>query len=339
MPVTAQSILEDLQQNKYSPLYFLFGEEAFFIDQIADYIEENALSEADKGFNQTVVYGKDVSVKAVLESARRYPMFAQKQVMIVKEAQEISDIGRKTGQDQLVTYAKTPVETTVLVFCYKHKKLDGRTELYKVLKKHAILFQSAKLYDNKIPGWMQQYTKERGVKINARAVQMLAEYVGNNLSGIANALDKILLNFDKEKEITETIVAENVGLSKEFNAFELQNALGNRNVFKSNQIINYFESNPKNNPIIPIISLLFSYFSKILLVHQHRNTPQNELAKLLGVNPFFVKDYQTASRNYPISKTVQVIHHIQEADLRSKGVNSIASDYQVLKELVFKILN
>ncbi|MEH0155306.1 DNA polymerase III subunit delta [Limibacter armeniacum] len=340
MAQTAESVLKDLEAKKFAPLYFLQGDEPYFIDSITEFIEQNALTEAERSFNQSVVYGKDVTMNQVLESARRFPMMAMRQVLIVKEAQGIQDIGRKAAQEQLITYAQNPVPSTVLVFAFKNKSLDGRSQLKKTLEKHAVFVDSKKLYDNKVPSWIKQHCKLKGFNIKDRAVGLLADHIGNDLARIANELDKMMLNYeDGSVEITETMISKHVGISREYNVFELQSALGKKEVFKANQILNYFEANPKNNPVIPIISMLFSYFSKVMLVHQNRSLPKNELARLLGVNPYFVSEYMLASQNYPLNTTLNIIKYLHQADLQSKGVESVASESQLLKELVFKIMH
>jgi DNA polymerase III subunit delta len=339
MPQKPEDIYQLVKNNQYSPLYFLHGDEPYYIDIIADYIENNALTPAEKGFNLTVVYGKEATLRTIVESARRFPMMAKRQVIVVKEAQELPDLGKKEAQEVLANYAKNPVPTTVLVFAYKHKKLDGRSELNKALDKHAILVESKKMYDDKIPGWIKGFCKEEGYPITEKATLMLSEYIGNNLTRIANEIRKVLLNYKERVEITEEMVMKHVGISKEFNVFELQTALANKDVVKANQIIHYFAANPRDNPVIPIIALLFGYFSKVLLVHHNSKMRKEELAALLKVNPYFVQEYQIAARNYPIAKTIRIIGYLHLADLQSKGVDSTLNDSQILKELIYKILH
>ncbi|GAA4846969.1 DNA polymerase III subunit delta [Algivirga pacifica] len=332
-------VLQELADNKFAPLYFLQGEEAFYIDQITDYVEEHALTPTERSFNQTVVYGKDVSMNQILETARRFPMMAMRQVLIVKEAQDITDFNRKSAQDQLLSYVSKPVPSTVLVFAYKHKTLDGRSALKKAIEKNAILVESKKLYDNKIPAWVKQYCRRKDYKIKEKAVALLSDHIGNDLTRIANELDKMMLNYDSDTEITEVMIAKHVGISREYNVFELQSALGKKEIFKANQIIHYFQSNPRNNPIIPIISMLFAYFTKVMLVHNNRGAGKQELARLLGVNPYFVTEYMLASQNYTPAKTRKIIEHLHQADLQSKGIDSVASEGEILRELVFKIMH
>lgn len=340
MPQTADSVLKDLQKGRYAPVYFLQGEEPFYIDLIANYIEKNALSEADKGFNQVICYGKDLQTGALMNYARRFPMMANRQVVIVKEAQEIQDLGKEEAQKLLENYVINPLPSTILVLCHKYKSLDGRKSLAKSLDKHAVLVDSKKLYDNQVPDWAANYCREKGYKVSTKATVMLAEYVGNDLNRMAGEIDKILINLPEGSEITADTVQKYVGISKEYNTFELQKALIVRDVVKANQIIRYFEANPKDNPIIPIIALLFSFFCKVLISYHTPDKSENNLATVLKVNRFFVKDYLQTMRGYPFQKVVQIIHFLREADLKSKGVDcGNTSEGQILKELVFKILH
>jgi DNA polymerase-3 subunit delta len=339
MPQTAEAVLKDLEAKKFSPIYFLHGEEPFFIDEITNYIEENALPAAEKGFNQTILYGKEVSMMNVLENARRFPMMAQFQVVIVKEAQEMSDLGKKDAQEKLINYCKRPVPSTILVFSHKHKKIDGRTELSKILDKHAIVVESKAMYDNKIPDWIKEHCKKSGYPISEKAVRLLAEYIGNDLSRIAKEIDKIKINYQKNVEITDEMVMKHVGISKAYNIFELQTALANRDVLKANQIIAHFEANPKANPLIANISVLYGYFSKVLLFHHNKEKDNAELARILKVSPYFIKDYQQAAGSYPAHKVLQIISYLHQADLYSKGIDSAMEEGEIMKELIYKILH
>ncbi|UZR94437.1 DNA polymerase III subunit delta [Chondrinema litorale] len=339
MAVSAFDILNELKKGKYAPLYFLYGDEPFFIDKISEYIEEHALTISEKGFNQTIIYGKDLSIGKLLESARSFPMMAKRQVIIIKEAQAFQDISKKDGQDLLAKYAQNPTPTTILVFCYKHKKPDARTEMFKVLNKHAVLVESKKIYDDKLPGWIKQYFKEINYSIQEKAAFMMAEFIGNDLSRITNEADKMVINYPENTELTSEHILKHIGISKEFNVFELQTALAKKDVLKANKIINYFASNPKDNPLIPIISLLYNYFTKILLLHDNKGASKDELARKLRISPYFLTEYQTAARNYPVSKVLNNIHYIHQADLYSKGIESVKKDSAILKELIFKILH
>jgi DNA polymerase-3 subunit delta len=339
MAVTADSVLKDLKSNKYAPVYFLQGDEPYYIDLIAEYIENHALSPEEKGFNQTVVYGKDVNVVGILNTARRFPVMAQRQVVIVKEAQEIQDLGQEKARTMLQNYCLKPVPSTILVFCHKYKKLDGRSKLAQTIAKESVFIETKKLYDNQIPNWISNYFQEKGFKITEKAVILLAEFIGNDLSRMANEIDKLLINFTEKVQINEEVISKYVGISKEYNTFELQDALAKKDVVKANRIVNYFALNPKNNPIIPIIALLYSYFTKVMMVHHSEDKSKQGIAKTLGVNPFFVDDYLTASKNYSVPKLIKVIEFLREADLHSKGINSNIEDGQILKELVFKVLH
>ena len=257
---TVDSILKDLKQKKFAPVYFLHGEEPYFIDKISDYIEENVLPEAEKGFNQVILYGKDVDMAAVMGNAKRFPMMAERQVVIVKEAQEIKDIGREDGQEQLIAYLNNPLVSTILVLAHKNKKLDARKKLAKEVDAKGVLFESKKLYDNQVEPFVADLIRENGYKINHNASRIFSQYVGNNLSRINNEFEKLTVNLKEGQEIDELIVQRNIGISKEYNIFELQNALVQRNVEKAFRIVNYFAENPKNNPTIANITILFNFF-------------------------------------------------------------------------------
>lgn len=340
MAITPDSILTELKQNKYAPVYFLQGEEPYYIDLISDYIEAHALQESEKGFNQVVMYGKDAEINKILTNARRYPMMADRQVVIVKEAQEIPDLNKEDGQKLLESYLKNPLPSTILVFSHKYKTLDGRKSLAKTVKDKAILLTTKKLYDSAIPDWITNYVKGKGFGIDVKATQMLTDYIGNNLSSLTNEIDKILINFKEKTLIDAGMVQKFVGISKEYNVFELQKALGIRDVVKANQIVNYFEANPKNNPVIPIIALMFSFYSKLLLLHHSKDKSERGLASALGLNPYFIKEYLVAARNYPIHKVIENIHFVKVADLQSKGVDSASmAEGQILRELIFKLMH
>lgn len=335
-----ESILQEVKAGRLAPLYFLQGDEPFYIDQIADYIEKNILSDAEKGFNQMVLYGKDAPMATILNQARRFPMMSERQVVIVKEAQDIPDLGKEDGKRMLEAYAKNPLPSTILVFCHKYKTIDGRSALAKVLGKHSVYLTTKKLYDNQLPDWIEQYVKSTGNSIEPKAAYMLAEFIGNDLARLANEVQKLLLNFTEKVKIDPSMVQKFVGISKEYNTFELQKALAIRDVVKANQIIQYFEGNPKSNPVILVIAFLFSYYAKLLLLHHQQAHHEAEVAKILGLHPFVAKEYLPALKNYPIQKVIQNISWIQQADLQSKGVTGGSmTDGQLLKELVFKLMH
>ena len=340
MTYKPEEILRRLGENEYAPIYFLYGPEVFYIDQITGLIEENALTESQKGFNQIILYGKDVSITDILNNARRYPMMSERQVVIIKEAQDIEDFNIQESQDLLSAYVQNPLPSTILVFAYKNKNLDKRRTFFKVLEKHAIIVESKKLYDTQLPDWVLKYITEKGHEVDVGAIQMLVDYIGNDLERLSNEIDKILINYKGKTVISPGIVQKYVGISKDYNAFELQRAIAVKDVVKANRIVNYFSANTKANPVIPVIALIFNFFSKILIIHKSSDKGHARLAKLTGVNPYFIREYIHASNNYPIGKVIQNIHYIREADLRSKGVGvGSVRESEILKELVYKILH
>jgi DNA polymerase III subunit delta len=354
-------ILKELRNKIYHPVYFLMGEEPYFIDKISAFIEESVLEEMEKEFNQTILYGRDVDTNMVLSAAKRFPMMSNYQVVMVKEAQNIRDlVGRekKSEDDQeeedaaadskekskakspLLHYVEQPLKSTILVFCYKYKKLDKRTALYKALDKHGVIFESARLYENKIPDWIVNYLKEKNYTIQPRASMMLTEFLGTDLAKIANELDKLIINLPEKSEVTADHIQQNIGISKDYNVFELQNALGKKDVLKANRIVNYFAANEKEHPLVMTITALFGFFSKLILYHTSPDKSKNVIAAVLGVHPFFIGDYEQAARHFPLEKLKQIAAFLQEYDLKSKGVENVsASQGELLKELVFKILH
>lgn len=340
MPQPFNQVLQSLKKGQYASVYFLQGDEPYYIDLIADHIEKNAIPEHEKGFNQIIMYGKDVTMNAVITNARRFPMMAEKQLVLVKEAQEIQDFNKAEGQKLLEAYLQNPVPSTLLVFCYKYKALDNRKAFTKLIDKNAVLVNTKKLYDNQIPDWISNYVTEKGYTISPKATFMISEFVGNNLERISNEIEKMMVNLDGAAQITESHVERYIGISREYNVFELQKALTNKNTEKANQIINYFAANPRANPIIPIIAMLFSFFSKLLIAHHTKDKSDQNLASVLKINPFFVKEYKLALNNYRLSKVINNIHHLKNADLQSKGVQiGTVNEVQILKELVFKLLH
>lgn len=333
-----EEVLKDLSVKKYAPIYFLQGNESYYIDKISNFIEKQVLSIPERSFNQSIFYGKDVSIRQILNQAKRFPVMADRQVVIIKEAQEITDLRTETAKALLIAYCENPAQTTILVFCHKHKRLDSRTQLFKKLQQSAIVVEAKKLYDHQIPAKIIEIVKDQGYRISPKATSIFAEHIGNDLTRIANELHKLLLNLEKDTEITERHITDYVGVSREFNTFELQSAIGAKNILKATQIVRFFANNPKEHPVIPTIALLFGYFSKLLLLHHSKDKSKSVLAKKLSVNPYFISDYEEASRNYPISKVIHVFSLLRRADLQSKGVNSNTKDHEILKELVFKIL-
>ena len=331
-----EHIIRDIKNNIFSPIYFLSGEEPFFIDSIVSLLENSILDEGMRGFNQTVVYGRDISVKEVIDLSRRYPMMGNYQVVIVKEAQALNPL------ENLENYIANPLDTTILIIAHKHKKVDKRKSLYKKMKasKSTIVFESEKLRDYAIPNWIESQIKLKSFTISPIALMLMSEYLGNDLGKITNEIDKLVINLERNSTITETEIEENIGISKDYNLFELQNALSARDQLKAYRIIQYFESNPKDHPLQMITVVLHNYFMKVFLYHNIRNKDQNKIASELGVPPFFVKDYNNASRSFPPRKVIQIISDIRDLDLKSKGLGSNnTTGYGELKEFVYKAMN
>ena len=328
------AIVADIKKGNTKPIYFLMGEEPYYIDQISDFIEDNVLDETEKGFNLQVMYGRDVAIDDIISAAKRYPMMSEKQVLIVKEAQDLS-----RSIEKLVSYAENVQPTTVLVINYKYKKLDKRKKLYKAIDKVGVLFDSKKLYDNQVADWIRRVLSVKNYKIEPKAAQMLVEFLGTDLSKIANELKKLMLILPKETIITDHHIEENIGISKDFNNFELLKAIGSVNVVKANRIINYFVENPKNNPTVMTISLLNNFFTKLLLFHGLQDKSKSSVSKSLGVGFYFVDDYFLAAKNYTMRKVAKVIGYLRDADVKSKGVGASQTQEDILKELIFKILH
>jgi DNA polymerase III subunit delta len=332
--MTVDQILTNLKKKIYHPVYLLHGEEPYYIDVVSDFIENNVLDEIEKEFNQTVLYGRDVDVASVVAMAKRYPMMSNHQVVIVKEAQDLNKI------EELNSYFDNPLESTILVLCHKYKKVDKRKAFTKTVEKKGILFESAKLYDDKIPDWITRYVQERSFTINLRTAQLLTETLGNDLTKIVNELSKLFINLPAQSEITPELIERNIGISKDFNIFEFQKALGELNILKCNQITNYFAANPKENPLPKLIAVLHGFFVKIMIYHQNKTLQQKDIAALLGVNPYFLKDYQKAANSFPISKAANNIGILREYDLKSKGIGSVsASEGELMKEMLFKLIH
>jgi DNA polymerase III subunit delta len=336
----SEDVLKDLSAGRYAPIYFLQGEESFFIDQISDFIEANALQPHDKSFNQIVMYGKDVTIPDILNNARRFPMMADRQVVIIKEAQNIPNLGKEETDQMLINYIRNPLPSTILVFAHKYKSIDGRKALAKELDKSAVFVKSEKIKDHVLPAWIESYVKSKGHSIDNPTSVFLADSIGNNLEVISNELGKMFLNFQGETRITKDHIQKYVGINKEYNNFELTKAIGVKDVVKANKIIQYFSQNPKSHPLIPIISLVYGFFGKVALVHYNKQMQDAELARITGVHPYFLKEYRVAANNYRLGKVIDCFTYIKEADLRSKGVDSNGmEDKEILRELVFKIMH
>ena len=332
--MTYDQILSDIHKKNFAPIYFLTGEEPYFIDMISDTIENEALDETDRAFNQIVLYGRDVDVETIANHARSFPMMGERMVVIVKEAQDVKNL------EEFEKYLDTIPETTLLVFAYKYKKFDKRKTLAKKIDKKGVWFESKKLYDNNIPGWIQNYMKGEGYSITPKATQMLADFLGTDLHKIANELKKLIIALPKKKSIDDADVERNIGISKDYNVFELQNAIGSRDVLKANRIVNYFGDNGKDNPFLVTAITLYGYFSKLIKLHSTQDKSQGNLASVLGVNPFFVKDYLAAARNYPPATCIRCISILRELDMKSKGYESgDVSEKDLYREMIFKLMH
>ncbi|MBC6998414.1 DNA polymerase III subunit delta [Cytophaga sp. FL35] len=328
-----REIVKNIKNGTLKPVYFLFGEEPYYIDAISSYIEKNVLAEEEKGFNQMVLYGKDVTVDDIVGNAKRYPMMAERQVVIVKEAQHLS-----RTIEQLTDYVNNPQPTTVLVICYKYKKLDKRKKLYKAVKANGVLFESKKLYENQVSEWIRKNLQSKGYGISHKAAILLTEFLGTDLSRINNELEKLQFVLPPKSEITPADIETHIGISKDYNNFELKKAIGERNVVKATRIINYFSQNPKDNPLVLTVSLLHTFFAQLLQYHGLRDHSPKSVASTLKISPFFVNEYQTAAKNYPMKKVSAIVAHLREIDVKGKGVgaNSI-TQADLLKELLVKI--
>jgi len=328
-------IVNDIKAGNIKPIYFLMGEEPYYIDKLSDYIEENVLSEDERGFNQTVMYGRDVTVDDIVSTAKRYPMMAERQVVIVKEAQDLT----KTI-DRLESYAENPMLSTVLVLCYKYKTLDKRKKVTKNIAKSGVIFESKKLYENQVGDWIKRVLSGKKYTIEPKASAMLVEFLGTDLSKINNELEKLQIILPKGSMITAKDIEENIGFSKDFNVFELRKAIGERNQLKAYTIAENFANNPKENPMVVTTSLVFGFFVQLLKYHGLKDKNPTNVSKVLGVNPFFLKESDVAIRNYPMRKVSQIVAALRDIDVKSKGVGANAlSNADLLKEMLYHIFN
>ena len=332
---TYEQILTDLRKKNYSPVYFLMGEESYYIDYISDFIQRNVLAETEKEFDQTILYGKDVDIVTVINAAKRYPMMASHQVLIIKEAQLIKE------WDNLIHYLSNPLKSTILVFCYKYGTPDKRKKWVQEISKVGVVYESVKLRDYEIGAWITKYCKSKNVNIDDKAVAMLSEFLGTDLSKLVNELEKLVLAKTADiQRITPELVEKNIGISKDFNVFELQAALINKDVLKANRIIRYFSENKKSNPLVLVLAQLFKFFSDLMLYHYLPDKNQSAVASELKINPYFVKDYQKAAQSFGAWKTMNIISFIRETDARYKGIDNPSTDEaDLMKELIFKILH
>jgi DNA polymerase-3 subunit delta len=333
-------ILEELKNKIYKPIYFLSGEEHYYIDMLADYLADNVLSATEKDFNLSILYGRDVAIADVINTARRFPMMSNYHVVIVKEAQNIKNLS------DLEIYLKAPQPSTILAVCNKLKP-DGKsssaklTKLIGMVKQKGVYFESKKLYDYQVADWIIQYLKPKGIKIDIMAANLLNEYLGTDLSKISHELEKLIITLPAESnQITTKSIEQNIGISKDFNRFELTKALGEKNVLKANRIADYFAHNPNANPLILTLAAIHQYFLKVFKLHFIKDKTRENLARELGVNPFFVGEYQSAARKYNPKKCVEIFELLRDYDMRSKGMNNGSTDHgELLKELIFKIIH
>jgi len=333
--MTYEEILKNLKKKNYSPIYFLMGEEPYFIDLITNYIEKNVLTEEEKTFNQVVLYGKDTDVPGIINAARRFPMMSDRQVVIIKEAQSLAKI------EDLIHYVEHPLVSTLLVINYKYNKLDKRIKLFKALEQKGVILDSRRLYDDKVPAWISSYLLARSKKIEPKAAMILTEFLGNDLGKIVNELEKLILILGEGQDtITAGLIEKNIGISKDYNNFELNNALAQRNVLKANRIVKYFENNPKAHPLTLTIYTIYMLFSKVLTYHFLKDRSRKNIASVLKIGPYFITEYERAAQNYNPSKTVQIISLLREFDLKSKGFGNVSASHgDLLKELVYKIMH
>lgn len=329
----ANTIISDWKKGTYKPVYWLEGEEEYFIDKVMKYAESNILNESETGFNLSVFYGKDADWAAVINACRRYPMLSDRQVVLLKEAQQMRDI------DKLEAYIENPLTSTIFVVSYKEKKVDGRTRLAKLLKEKGVVLTTKKLYDNQLPEWTEELVESKELSISQKALMLLVDHIGNDLSRIENEIDKIAINLGKRKGITETDVEQYVGVSKDFNVFELQAALATKNLSKAIRIIQYFEANPKAAPIQLILPSLYGFFSKVFMIYGLNTKDEKTIGASLGVNPFFIKDYLRATSVYSYADIEKLLLLLSDYNLKSIGINnSGTTDASLLKEMVVKMI-
>jgi DNA polymerase-3 subunit delta len=335
MPTAFEEIISDLRKRIFKPVYFLAGDEPYYIDLITEFIAEKVLTEEEKAFNQVIIYGEDTTINSIIETSRRFPMMASHQVVIVKEAQALKKI------EDLAFYLEKPLLSTILVLNFKYKVLDKRTKLYKSLDTQAVYFESMRLRDYQVPPWIERYLMTKGIKINPDASAMLTEFLGTDLHKIVNELDKLLITLPAGSPVISTsLIEKNIGISKDYNNFELQKAIGEKNILKANIIIRYFSENPNENPVTLTIASLFSLFTKILTYHYLTDKSKNNVASVLKIHPYFVRDYEVAAMKYNVTKTIQIISFLRTYDMKTKGFGDVSTDQgDLLKELVYKILH
>ena len=328
-------IINEIKAGNIKPIYFLMGEEPYYIDKLCEYIEKNVLQEHERDFNQTVLYGRDVTIDDIVSTAKRYPMMADRQVVIVKEAQDLS-----RTIENLETYALQPQPTTVLVICYKYKVISKAKKAAKAISKSGVLFESKKMYENQVGTWITRVLQGKKLSIEPKANAMLVEFLGNDLSKIANELAKLEIILPAQSTITPLHIEQNIGFSKDFNNFEFINAIGSKNQLRAYKIAHYFSQNSKDNPLVVTTSLVFGFFNKLLLYHGTKDKNPANVASVLKISPYFIKDYDTGIKNYPMKKVSAIIAQLRQTDIKSKGVGSNAlPQADLLNELLYTIFN
>lgn len=329
-----EQIKEDIRSRKFKPVYMLMGEEPYYIDELTEMFINSVLPEEERAFNQTILYGKDTDVGQLINLARSFPMMSEHQLIVLKEAQALDKI------DQLELYVKNPLQSTVLVINYKNGTLDKRKKLYAEISKHGQIFQSDKIPEYKIPAFVNEYVLTKGLKIDQKSAQMLTDFLGNDLSKLTNEIDKLRIFMPRgQNQISAELIEQNIGISKDFNNFELLKAIVEKNVFKVNQIADYFEKNPKNNPLIMTMAVLFNFFSNLMICYWAKDKSDKGLAAELGLrSPYQGRDYAQAIRNYNAFKCMEIISLLRIYDAKSKGVDNVSTpDGELLKELLFRI--
>ena len=331
--MSAEKILSDWKKGNFKPVYWLEGEEPYFIDQVIEYAEHRILQESEKGFNLTIFYGRDADWATVINACRRYPMFAERQVVLLKEAQHMRDI------EKLESYIENPLPSTVFAVSYKDKKVDGRSKLAKTLKSKGEMLSTKKMYESQLPEWANNNVQNHGLTINQRALYLLVDHIGNDLSRIENEIEKLAVNLGSRKNITEDDIENYIGISKEFNVFEMQDAIAKKDFAKAIRIIQYFKANPKAAPIQMILPALYNFFSKVFMIFSANTNDEKSLAASLGINPYFIKDYTLAARNYSYQGTEKILLLLHEYNLRSVGVHDAGTeDADLMKEMVVKMM-
>jgi DNA polymerase-3 subunit delta len=332
--ITYEQLISSFKKRDFRPIYFFMGEEAYYIDKLSDYLMENVVSDENKAFDQTVVYGKDVDIDTVINLAKRYPMMSDKQLVVVKEAQQLKSL------DRLTFYLQKPLSSTILVFCYKYGTLDKRKSVYNAINKAGIVFDSKKVYDNQVAGKVIEIAKEKGLSIDMKSANIIADFLGSDLSKISNEIDKLQIALPEGAVVTPTDIERNIGISKDYNNFELVDALAVKNIEKVNRIVDYFRQDKNGNPLVVTLSVIFNFFVNLLIYSILKDKSKMNVASVLKINPFFVTLYQKAAVNYDTQKIIRIISYIRETDAGSKGVGDlIMGENELLKLLVFKILH